>query len=91
MKRVRIANGTFVAVSNDLLEKAGRALKTGISADLLRSFRDAEGLRGAGAMLGSGKPSLVTKPLVRPARRGMGAAAKIAAAKASRSKLGWSK
>jgi len=62
MKRVRVAPGKFVTVSNELWEKTARAFATGLTRDQVRDLKASEPRRFAGLMAGSAKPLALARP-----------------------------
>lgn len=62
MKRVRVAPGKFVTVSNEVWEKAARAFANELTRDQVRDLKASEPRRAAGLMAGSAKPLALARP-----------------------------
>ncbi|MDR7336259.1 hypothetical protein ABIC83_003086 [Roseateles asaccharophilus] len=62
MKRVRVAPGKFVAVPNDLAEKAQRIFERGLTRDQVRELSATEPKGATGLLAGSPKPLAIAKP-----------------------------
>ncbi|MCE4540752.1 hypothetical protein LXT12_26335 [Pelomonas sp. P7] len=62
MKRIRIAPGKFVTISNELAEKAARVFATGLTRDQVLALSATEPRHTAGLMAGSPKPLAAAKP-----------------------------
>lgn len=56
MKRVRVAPGKFVVISDELAEKAARVFSTGLTRDQVNSLKASEPRQAAGLIIGSSKP-----------------------------------
>lgn len=68
MKRIRVAPGKFVTISDELAEKAARLFATGqLTRDQVRELMAAEPQRSTGAMAGS--PRLLGRVKVRASSR----------------------
>lgn len=65
MKRVRIAPGKFVTISTEMADKAARVLATPLTPEQVRAFKSPEPVRVSGPMLGSTKPLVLSKPVMR--------------------------
>lgn len=62
MKRVRVAPGKFVTISNELSEKAARVFGTGLTRDQVRGLKASEPRSATGLMVGSAKPLALARP-----------------------------
>lgn len=75
MKRVRIAPGKFVTISTEMADKAARVFATPLTPEQVRAFKSPEPVRVSGPMLGSTKPLVLSKPVMRI--KGGGAAVEV--------------
>lgn len=62
MKRIQVAPGKFVAVPNDLAEKAQRIFERGLTRDQVSDLAATEPKGATGLMAGSPKPLAISKP-----------------------------
>lgn len=75
MKRIRIAPGKFVTISTAMADKAARVFATPLTPEQVRAFKSPEPTRVSGPMLGSTKPLVLSKPVMRI--KGSGAAVEV--------------
>lgn len=61
MKRIRVAPGKFVTISNELAEQAARVFGTGLTRDQVLDLKASEPRRSTGLMAGSPKPLGIRK------------------------------
>ncbi|MFX1679057.1 hypothetical protein PV762_07475 [Mitsuaria sp. CC2] len=65
MKRVRVSSKKFVTISAEMVDKAARVFSTTLTPEQIRAFKSPEPVRVARPMLGSTKPLVLSKPVVR--------------------------